>query len=385
MPQKATHNERVSVDYSLLFYYFNTGERIMNKYYAGCDTHKDQHFFSIIDVSGEVLESFEIENNLLGWNKAHTTFQKYPQIICGIENSGNYGKHLAAFFLEKNVQIKEVNPVFTGLKRKAHTCYDKTDLIDSVVIARITRDEIKYLPDIKINAAQEDLKLIIRQRGELVKERTKLVNRLHAKLTQFMPGYKKMFGNLNAQKTLRLIEQSLKMENTLHWLILQDINLLKNLIKNIKELEKMLEQREKSNILIQNLTTLTGINTISACSLISIVGDISYFKNSDKLAAFAGIAPVKKESGKYSRVYRNKGGNRRLNSIIYRIALTQICRDEEGTKYYEKKIKDGKTKKQALHFLMRKLVRIIFMMYKHNKPYEYKNIKEIQTQDIQAA
>jgi len=357
----------------------------MNKYYAGCDTHKDQHFFSIIDVSGQVLESFEIENNLSGWQEAYSSLKKYPEVTCGIENSKNYAKHLSAFFLDKKLKIKEVNPVFTGLKRKAHTRYDKTDLIDSIVIERITRDEVKYLPDIRVDEEQEDLKLIIRQRNELVKEKTRLVNRLHSKLTQLMPGYKKTFGSLNAQKSLNNIEQHLKSDKTLHWLILQDINLLKNLFSNIKELEKMLEQRRKDSLLIQNLTTLTGINTIGACSLLSIIGDISHFQNSDKLASFAGIAPARKESGKYSRDFRNRGGNRRLNAIIYRIALTQICNDCEGKKYYKKKIQDGKTKKQVLHFLMRKLVKIIYMMYKYNKPYEYKNNEEAQSQILKAA
>ena len=86
--------------------------------------------------------------------------------------------------------------MFTGKRRKAHTCSNKTDQIDSVMIARITRDEADYLPDVQENREAEELNAINRQREELVKEQTRIKNRLHSKLMQINTRYKEKYGKL---------------------------------------------------------------------------------------------------------------------------------------------------------------------------------------------
>ena len=344
----------------------------MHEYFAGCDTHKEKHFFSIIDCKGEVQESFEIANSPKGWNEALIKIQKYPKILCGIENSANYAKKFSKFLLEKGLKLKEVNPVFTGKKRKAHTCSSKTDLIDSIIIAKITRDEQDYLPDIQINQESEELKAITRQREELVKEQTRIKNRLHSKLTQFDPQYKENYGSFRNKGTISKLEADFKKStDILEKLLFQDIKLLKNIIKEIEILEKMLLEKEQKNVLIQNLDTIKGIDTVSACKMVGIIGDISRFKTPDKLASYAGISPVEKSSGKSSKKFRNCKGNRQLNAVFYTMALTQIRCFEIAKAYYVSKLNEGKTKKQALHCLMRRLVKIIWMMYKHNQPYNF--------------
>jgi transposase len=358
----------------------------MHEYFAGCDTHKEKHFFSVINCRGEVQESFEIANSLKGWNEALSKIQKYPNILCGIENSANFARKFSKFLLKKEIKVKEVNPVFTGKKRKAHTCLNKTDQIDSVVIAKITRDEQDYLPDIQVNQESEELKAITRQREELVKEQTRVKNRLHAKLTQIDPQYKEKYGKLGNKGTIKKLEATFKKtSDILERLLFQDIELLKNMYKEIGKLEKMLIEKEHKNELIQNLDTLNGVDTVTACKMVGIIGDISKFKSPDKLASYAGISPVEKSSGKSSKKFRNCKANRRLNTVFYMIALTQIKHFEVASNYYQKKLNEGKTKKQAIHCLMRRLVKIIWMMYKHNQPYKYQEIKQAQYQILQAA
>lgn len=136
----------------------------MYEYFAGCDTHKEKHFISIINAKGQLQESFEIKNSPKGWTNFLNRFKKYPEILIGIENTSNYARKFGKYLLENNQNLKEVNPVFTGKKRKAHTCSDKTDQIDSVMIARITRDEADYLPDVNDCQEAEELNAINRQR-----------------------------------------------------------------------------------------------------------------------------------------------------------------------------------------------------------------------------
>ena len=349
----------------------------MYDYFAGCDTHKETHFISIINVKGEVKESFEITNAPKGWINALKIAKRYPKLIWGIENSPNFAKRFCEFLCKEEQVLKEVNPVFTGKYRKAGTNRNKTDCIDSIAIARILRDEYKYLPDIKYNKMQEELKILTKQRDILVKEQTSYKNKLHAKLNDLNPEYKIKYGNINNRiKPLRKIKEDLKSSrDILSIVILQDIKILETLTEEILRLEEIMKEKEINNSLIRNLTTLTGINTVNSCKLVGLIGDINRFKSPNHLASFAGIPPVEKSSGKGSRKFRNVGGNRQLNRTFYLIALTQIIRAGIAKDYYLRKITEGKTKKQALHCLMRRLVNIIWMMYKHNQPYSYNKVK----------
>lgn len=349
----------------------------MYEYFAGCDTHKETHSISIINQQGKLQKSFEITNDIKGWNEALIKFKQYPNLLCGIENSANYARLFSKFLLTNGLNLKEVNPVFTGKKRKAHTCLNKTDQIDSFVVAKITRDEEDYLPDIFDDAKSYELKSITRQREELVKEKTRIKNRLHSKMTQINPSYKKDYKDFETKIVIEKLEKTFKKDSQVtSILLLQDLKLFKFLLKEIKELEKILEEKQKQDTLLQNLDTIKGVDTVLACKLVGIIGDISKFKTPDKLASYAGISPVEKSSGKSSKKFRNCNANRQLNSAFYMIALTQIRYLAVAKDYYQRKISEGKTKKQALHCLMRRLVKIIWTMYKQNKPYNYTKISK---------
>ena len=67
-----------------------------------------------------------------------------------------------------------------------------------------------------------------------------------------------------------------------------------------------------------------------------------------------GTAPLEASSGRIRRQRLNRGGNRQLNKAIHIAATTQIARpDTEGRRYYEQRLKDGKTKREAIRALKR--------------------------------
>lgn len=153
--------------------------------------------------------------------------------------------------------------------------------------------------------------------------------------------------------------------------LLRHFRFLQNEICSIeKELENLVP---KTGL---KLETLTGVNTVTAAKLINYIGDISRFASSDKLAKCAGIAPIDKSSGKKLRHRKSRGGRRKLHSTIYYIALTQIGTYRNGIPknvkaltYYRKKIAEGKSKKEALTCLMRRLCDIIYAMMKNKTEY----------------
>lgn len=349
----------------------------MFNYFAGCDTHKAKHHITVINKQGERLESLYIENNLNGWIKALTVFQKYDDIICGIENHANYGKLFSKFLIKNNIPLREVNPIFTGKKRVKHTKRNKTDEIDSLVIAKITRDEYKYLPVIIADEGNEGIKAIVKQRENAMKDKVRLVNRLHSKLIQLDTSYKIRYGNsLSRITVIELVNNDfIHNKDTLSQLILKDINRLKILIKEIEDLEKMMEDYSKNNLLIQNLKSIPGVKIIRACQLVALIGNISKYKKVDKFISYSGMAPIKYASGNYSKDFKNNGGRKVLKTLIKDIAKTQKRYNEEANRYFDKKIREGKSEKEARIALQSQITKIIYFVYKKNEPYKYTRTK----------
>ena len=111
--------------------------------------------------------------------------------------------------------------------------------------------------------------------------------------------------------------------------------------------------------------------------LIAEIGDISRFKNASALAKYSGVAPVTHSSGMGAVDYANERGNRKLSEIFFRLAVASalpVGKDKTLLNptfhdYYNKKISEGKTKKQALKCVQRRLVNIIFRIMKDGSEY----------------
>ena len=90
--------------------------------------------------------------------------------------------------------------------------------------------------------------------------------------------------------------------------------------------------------------------------MIGDVRDVSRFASRDRFAAYDGTAPIEVSSGN-RKVHRlSLRGNRRLNHAIHMAAITQIrYQHSDGRAYYDKKIAEGKTPKEALRALKRQI------------------------------
>lgn len=151
--------------------------------------------------------------------------------------------------------------------------------------------------------------------------------------------------------------------------IRRTVKRLAALREEIREMEKLLQKSVKENI--SYLTSLPGCGSFTAAKIYAELNDVNRFANDSKLARYSGIAPVKHESGEKKKDIQSKRGNIRLRQAIKTIALSQIGRrgNQNGKAYYRKKLKEGKTKKQALRCLMRQLTKIVFQMATEERPY----------------
>jgi transposase len=90
------------------------------------------------------------------------------------------------------------------------------------------------------------------------------------------------------------------------------------------------------------------------------IGPIDRCKNDAQLARHTGIAPLEASSGRVQRHRLDRGGNRRLNAALYRIAITQARYHPPAREYLERKRSEGKSKREALRCLKRMLARVVF-------------------------
>lgn len=124
------------------------------------------------------------------------------------------------------------------------------------------------------------------------------------------------------------------------------------------------------------LTTIPGVNVITAVKILAEIGDIKRFSNANKLAQFAGIAPLHLSSSGKGKDLATKQGNRRLQATIYFLAIQMVQISSKGTPrnpvvraYYEKRKAEGKTSQQALICISRRLISIIYGMLKSGTEY----------------
>ena len=119
----------------------------------------------------------------------------------------------------------------------------------------------------------------------------------------------------------------------------------------------------------ENLTTMTGISTITAAKLVARISGIEWFQTTSKFLQYAGIAPKEKSSGIVKRHVQNNNGNRSLNTTFYWIALHQVRWNAKAKAYFDKKLKEGKTKKHALRCVMKRVACIVYDMLKSGEEY----------------
>jgi transposase len=359
--------------------------------YIGMDIHKETHAACVTDCFSQVVWEKQISNDESGFkslvarvNKLSLSSGKEP--IFGLEDTYGNGLLLANFLARSGFKIKTVNPVLVDRDRRKTTHPEKSDLLDAKGVARVLIHEgIDTLPDYnlsQITQIAKELRELNNDREYLVKEQTRLKNQLHA-LIHLVWGnaYKEIHKNFFTKGSLNfLISNPLPKETSN---IPFSLEITRSRIKrktqrllDIKEEIKMIEKELKTLVLKtdQKLESLNGCGLVLAAQILAEAKDISRFPNAGSLAKYAGIAPREKSSGKSFHHQKTKSGNRRLNTAIHHIGLSQIGRrgNDYAKTYFQKKIGEGKTKKQALACLKRKLVNIVYAMLKNKSVYSYR-------------
>lgn len=328
-----------------------------NATFVGIDSHPSEHTALAINRFEDEKGQIRFDNTkdgisqFLSWLSGIKT--QNEDTIIGIEGGAGMQYELLRQLSVSYSNIFEVNPVYTKQRRSFGTRADKSDPFDAKLIAEVLTKKLEELPRITKDQLFSQ-KLILKKIVWFYEEVTLQGARLQTQLKQIKAQYD-LCSNTAEKKILGSIikDQS-------------------RTLAQIRKQQKKLEENLKALLNIEggsNLLTIPGIGVTLAAKIISHSGGIGRFKSIDKFIKYSGIAPLEKSSGKSKRYIKNTKGNRKLNSTFYLAALGQINWNPKAKEYYQKKIKEGKTKKQALVCVMKRIACIVYGMLKSGEDY----------------
>jgi transposase len=327
---------------------------------AGIDTHKDTLAVAVIDDAGRPVVVTEVANTEAGFTTLEQLLTEHAVTRVGIEGSGNYGRGAAVHLvLTGGSEVVEVPPSLTSRERSGRPGAGKTDGVDAVAIARITARE-PALPPVRLAVGQAaDLRALADYRAQLVAERTALANRTHTELHGLLPGYQAQIPRLTAPTFIAAAKGLLADQTSVRALLTRRrLIRLAELTAEIQEVAALITAAVAE--VDTGLTGLYGLGPVGAATILGEVADVRRYRSRHAFAAANGTAPLPASSGRTTRHRLNRSGNRTLNRVLYTMAITQIRADTEGRAYYLRKRAEGKTGREALRCLKRRLSDVVY-------------------------
>jgi transposase len=200
------------------------------------------------------------------------------------------------------------------------------------------------------------MKLWAKRHRDLGRSRTQLVCRLHALLCELVPGggISKELSVSKASKVLDSLEPDGAVAAARYALAEAFIDDLRRIDEQIRDTKKRI-----AAVVTASETTVTeifGVGPVVAAMVKGDVGDVRRFASRDRFAAYNGAAPIEVSSGPKKFYRLSRRGNRRMNHAIHIIAVTQLRHpDSQGRAYFDRKRTEGKTGKEALRSLKRRI------------------------------
>ena len=326
----------------------------------GVDAHKRVYMAVAVDAAGREVACWRGENSVDGWRQVAAWATGLGEVVrWGIEGAWNYGRGLAQHLVAAGAEVYEVNPRWTASGRRRARRPDKSDRLDARAVALLVWREAATLPVVVAEDDTAVLDLLVTEREGTIAEATRLRNQAHQLLLQLDPDYAKHLPRLRTKAGARALETSTSadpgpMQQQRAAAVRRLAQRLRLALKQAEALAAQL--RALAALRFAPLASSCGIELLIAAALAGILGPGCRFATDAQLAAYAGVAPRETSSAERVRHRLNRGGNRRLNAILYRIALTQTRASPQAQAYIARRISEGKTRREAIRALKRHLV-----------------------------
>ena len=388
-------------------------------YIVGIDIGKNHHEASIIDENGTLIgRPLRFSNSHKGADRLMEYIMKHTEnksFLFGMEATGHYWYSIYSFLKSQDFTVYVINPIQSDSLRKLYIRQTKNDSKDSFLIAEV----IRFGQFTTTSLADENLlamRQLCRYRDSVVSSRTEIKLRISTIMEQIFPEYEKQFSSIWGSTSMGILETYATPDKIANAPIDELFSLIKDKSHNKLTMEKAISIRDAAadtfgikiaqdafafqlhqlferlnflNAQIEQLDaeiikyyesfgcflhTIPGVGIITAATILGEIGDITRFKTSSALVAYAGIDPSVKQSGEFNSTHNHmsKRGSPYLRHAIFLAACTCAFHDSPMNEYYKKKRAQGKHHLTAVGAVSRKLTTIIYAILRDGKPYEPK-------------
>lgn len=391
--------------------------------YAGVDWADQSFRICFIDDGGQVLEEFSIRKTTRGFNELLGRARFYREIEFAIETCHSA---VVDFLLSHGFRVYWVNPNrVSSFRGRYKTSKVKDDRFDAYVLAQVLRGDRASLPLIKPKPEEvERLELLWRDLEVVLKEQTRLKNRLSSLLKDYYPGFLDCFRDPFCPAALSFLEKyplpeeagklslpelksffesrrvysdsfSLRVYHGLRSslkaraLLVETRSYLAQIIArellHLGDVVKLYEEKlTEASLKVEELRLLEGIKGIG---LRSRVGILVYFyhrqwKDFREAQAAAGLSPATLASGKYKFVRFRKGCIKWARDLFTELAYSTLLYQPWARLYYDRKRKEGKKHYHALRCVANIWVKILFRLWKEARTYNHEKHFVSMTQHL---
>lgn len=385
----------------------------------GIDVGSARHRVAVGLPDGKLIDEFDLDHHAEGFSQffkriAALENRHHLPVSVAMEGYNGWARPLDGQILRRGWQLYNVNNLKLARYKEIFPSPAKTDAIDArrilelfqlsahVPVARDALQEISPTP-----AVNDKLKRLTRRRKQLVIERVRLVNRLHADLHAMSPGLAAITGDVanvwflnfltcrdELPKLAKLQRKSLlaipaigqKYASQIQaWqrqasfapevdivgqMILQDARRVKTLNADIDALDCAIKAAASESALAQTIQSIPGFGDTTAAELAGEIGALERFESEAGLAVYTGMAALDNSSGKKTAARKPTQVNTRAKAAMMTAVARHYPLVDASQTYYDKKRAEGKKHNQAVRSLGRHLIRVIWALVKSGRKYE---------------
>ena len=326
----------------------------------GIDPHKGSHAAAALDEGEVALAELEVRSSRRQTRELLAWAERFPARRWAIESANGHGYLLAQQLIATGEHVVDVPSTLAARARVLDsTRSQKNDRNDARSVAIVALRQ----PGLRVVTVEDHvavLRMMARRHKQLSSRKTQSASRLHAVLATLIPGgLGKEMVVRQASELLRRVRPATMVETERKRIAHQHLGELRRLETELKTSKTRLGVAVEASG--TSLTGIYGVGPVVAGLLIGYTGDISRFPTRHHYAAYNGTAPIEASSGQRKRHRLNPRGNRMLNHAIHLIAITQLrYPNTEGRVFYERKQAEGKTKKEAIRALKRRLSDVVY-------------------------
>jgi transposase len=331
----------------------------------GTDTHKRTHSCGAVDAgTGRLADERSAAarepgfRELLAWGR-----ELDGERVWAIEDCRHVSGALERFLVAAGERVVRVPPKLMGQGRRGERAAGKSDPIDALAVARAAlREGVETLPVAHLDPEALELKLLLDHREDLVRARGEDQCRLRWHLHDLWPDLELPAGCLDRMVWLDRVARRLSRagQETRVRIARELVVEIRRRTRRVTELGREIAALVRARA--SGLLELEGCGPLTAARLIAETGGGGRFSSDAKFARLAGVAPIPASSGMRTRHRLDRGGNRRLNCALHRIAVTQGRVHAPAREFLARKQAEGKSRREALRCLKRHLARRVWRL-----------------------